>query len=66
MGSRDMIGETMEAKTANAVIEELERQAAEAPQRLSVRRQGDEVDVRGVIDVDAVVMVVISSVAGGP
>ncbi len=66
MGSRDMIGETMEAKAANAVIEELERQAAEAPQRLSVRRHGDEVDVRGVIDVDAVVMVVIGSVAGGP
>ena len=66
MGSRDMIGETMEAKAANAVIEELERQAAEAPQRLTVRRQGDQVDVRGVVDVDAVVMVVIGSMAGGP
>ncbi len=29
MGIRDMVGETMEAKAANAVIEELERQAAE-------------------------------------
>jgi len=66
MGSRDMIGETMEAKAANAIIEELERQAAEAPQRLSVRRQGERVDVRGEVDVDAVVMVVIGSMAGGP
>lgn len=66
MGTRDMIGETMEAKAANAVIEELERQAAEAPQRLSVRRQGERVDVRGVVDVDAVVMVVVGSMAGGP
>jgi hypothetical protein len=56
----------MEAKAANAVIEELERQAAEAPQRLSVRRQGERVDVRGVVDVDAVVMVVVGSMAGGP
>ena len=66
MGSRDMIGETIEAKAANAVIEELERQAAEDPQRLNVRRQGDQLDVRGVIDVDAVVMVVVGSMAGGP
>ena len=28
--------------------------------------QGDQVDVRGVVDVDAVVMVVIGSMAGGP
>ncbi|MCA0338114.1 hypothetical protein P9A16_30455 [Shinella sp. 838] len=56
----------MEAKAANAVIEELERQAADAPQRLRVQRQGDRVDVRGEIDVDALVMVVVGSMAGGP
>jgi hypothetical protein len=66
MGSRDMIGETMEAKAANAVIEELERQAAKAPQRLSVRRHRDQIDVRGAIDVDAVVMVVVGSMVGRP
>ncbi len=66
MGSNDMIRETMEAKAAKAVIEELERQAADAPQRLSVRRRGDQVDVAGVFDVDAIVMVVVGSMAGGP
>ena len=66
MCSRDIVGETMEAKVVNAVIEELERQAADAPQRLRVQRQGDRVNVRGEIDVDALVMVVVGAMAGGP
>lgn len=66
MGSRDIVGETMETKAANAVIEELERQAADAPQRRRVQRQRDRVDVRGEVDVDALVMVVVGSMAGGP
>jgi hypothetical protein len=66
MGSRNMIGDTMEAKAVAAVVEELERQAAEQPQKLTVRRKSEGVDVQGEIDVDALVMVVIGSMAGGP
>lgn len=66
MGIRDMVGETMEAKAANAVIEELERQAAETPLRLSVQRQEDQVAVKGLIDVDSIVLVVVGAMAGGP
>lgn len=66
MGSRDLTSEPMEAKAAAAVVDELERQAAEAPQKLNVQRKADTVLVNGEIDVDAVVMVVVGAMAGGP
>lgn len=56
----------LEAKAIAAVIEELERQAAERPRKLKVRRTGDRIEVDGEIDVDALVMVVVGSMAGGP
>ena len=56
----------LETKAIRAVIEELERQAAENPTKLGVRRSGETVTVNGEIDVDAVVMVVVGSMAGGP
>lgn len=56
----------LEEKAVTAVIEELERQAAENPSKLKVRRSGDSVAVDGEIDVDALVMVVVGSMAGGP
>lgn len=66
MGTGNLIGQPLEAKAIAAVIEELERQAAKAPDKLSGERRGDRVDVRGEIDVDALVMVVVGSMAGGP
>lgn len=66
MGSRNLTPEPMEAKAVAAVIEELERQAAETPQQLSVQRKPDALFVNGNIDVDAVVMVVVGAMAGGP
>jgi hypothetical protein len=66
MGAGDMSEQPLEAKAIRAVIEELERQAAENPTKLSVRRSGEKVTVNGDIDVDAVVMVVVGSMAGGP
>jgi 5-formyltetrahydrofolate cyclo-ligase len=61
-----MTGEKLETKAITAVIEELERQAAENPSKLRVRRVGDTISVDGEIDVDALVMVVVGSMAGGP
>ncbi|NOV21177.1 hypothetical protein E5S70_35115 [Ensifer adhaerens] len=66
MVSRDLIGEPMEAKAVGAIIDELERQAMQQPQKLTVVRKGGGVDVRGEIDVDALVMVVVGCMAGGP
>jgi len=56
----------LEAKAITGVIEELERQAAENPSKLKVRREGDRTIVNGEVDVDALVMVVVGSMAGGP
>ena len=53
-------------KRFGAVIEEPERQAAENPERISIKRTGATVSVNGEIDVDALVMVVVGSMAGGP
>jgi hypothetical protein len=66
MGASDMNVQRLEAKAITGVIEELERQAAESPSKLKVQRNGDKVVVNGEIDVDALVMVVVGSMAGGP
>ena len=61
-----MTEEKLETKAITAVIEELEGQAAEDPSKLKVRRSRDSITVEGEIDVDAIVMVVVGSMAGGP
>lgn len=66
MGAGNMNKQPLEAKAITGVIEELERQAAEDPSKLKVRRDGERIVVDGEIDVDAVVMVVVGSMAGGP
>ena len=66
MGTSHLNEGNLEAKAINAVIEELQRQAAENPSKLQVRQTGDKLAVNGEIDVDAVVMVVVGSLAGGP
>jgi len=66
MGTRDMTEPPLEAKAIKAVIEELERQATENPLKLRVRRNGETITVEGDVDVDAIVMVVVGSMAGGP
>ncbi len=55
----------MEDKVRAAIVDELERQAEETAE-LEVRMEGDTLVVQGPIDVDALVMVLIGSVAGGP
>lgn len=66
MGSGNLNADKLEAKAIAAFVEELERQAAENPSKLRVRRSGDKVSVDGEIDVDALVMVIVGSMAGGP
>ncbi|WEX74263.1 hypothetical protein PYH37_001655 [Sinorhizobium numidicum] len=66
MGTSHLKEGNLEAKAIAAVVEELERQAAENPSKLRVSRTGDKLTVNGEIDVDAVVMVVVGSMAGGP
>jgi hypothetical protein len=55
----------LEEKLKEAIISELKRQAAEAPRSLQVE-DSEEFVVRGKIDIDALVMVIAGSVAGGP
>lgn len=62
MGTSHMNEGNLEAKAITAVVEELQRQAAENPSKLQIRRVGDKL----AIDVDALVMVVVGSMAGGP
>ncbi|MER9332863.1 hypothetical protein NKJ06_02400 [Mesorhizobium sp. M0293] len=66
MGASVMKGQPLEAKAIAGVIEELERQAAENPSKLKVRRHDETIVINGEIDVDALVMVGVGSMAGGP
>jgi hypothetical protein len=55
----------LEEKLKEAIIAELTRQAVDRPQALRVESSPDLV-VNGRIDLDALVMVIAGSVAGGP
>jgi hypothetical protein len=61
----------LEEKLKEAIVGELQRQAADRPQSLKVQGVGDakgseELTVDGKIDLGALVMVIAGSVAGGP
>jgi hypothetical protein len=55
----------LEEKLKEAIISELKRQAANSPRSLQVEHLKGLV-VRGKIDIDALVMAIAGSVAGGP
>ncbi len=55
----------MEDKVRAAIVEELQRQAAEGS-GLMVGAEDDRLELRGPVDLDALVMVVIGAMAGGP
>ena len=55
----------LDEKLKEAIVGELKRQAADRPQTLSVSDSTD-LFVNGKIDLDALIMVVAGSVAGGP
>jgi hypothetical protein len=56
---------TLDEKLKEAIVGELKRQAADKPQSLNVNDSQDLI-VNGKIDLDALIMVVAGSVAGGP
>ena len=56
----------LEEKAREAIIDELKRQAELRPDKLKVAASERRLEVNGEIDVDALVMVVIGSMAGGP
>jgi hypothetical protein len=56
---------TLDEKLKEAIVGELKRQAADRPQTLSVRDTPD-LFVNGKIDLDALIMAIAGSVAGGP
>ena len=61
----------LEEKLKEAIVGELERQAANRPQALKVQNASDAKDleelvVNGKIDLAALAMVIAGSVAGGP
>lgn len=66
MGSRYVSDQPLQQKAAVALIEELQRQAAENPEALRIKMKDTSLNVDGDIDVDALVMVVIGAMAGGP
>lgn len=49
-----------------AMLAELKRQAADRPRELQVETKGDRVEIRGEVELEELVMVAVSSVAGGP
>ncbi len=55
----------MEDQIRTAIIDELKRQA-EGTSELDVRQVEDQLIVNGPIDLDALVMAVTGSLAGGP
>ena len=56
----------MEKQIREALIAELERQAAAKPQQLEVKSQGEVLSIKGEVNVDELVMAVAGSLAGGP
>jgi len=61
----------LEEKLKEAIVGELQRQAADRPQALKVQgaegaKGSEELTVNGKIDLGALAMVIAGSVAGGP
>ena len=55
----------LEEKLKEAIVAELERQAANDPQSLSIEASEDLV-INGKVDLDDLAMVIAGAVAGGP
>jgi hypothetical protein len=56
-----------EDHVVDALLTELERQAAESKQSLSIKREAPpNVFINGRVDLEKVAMVVIGALAGGP
>lgn len=56
----------LQVQIREAMLAELQRQASERPNELEVRKADGRVEIKGTVDLDDLVMVAVSSVAGGP
>ena len=60
-------GVNMEDQVGEALIAELQRQAADSDGRLTVSVEGDDrVRIEGAVDIGALAMVAVGALAGGP
>ncbi len=55
-----------EEQVREAIIAELTRQAEANPSALTVKTTGSDLTVDGAIDLDALAMAIVGSLAGGP
>jgi hypothetical protein len=55
-----------EDQVREAILQELTRQAEASPSTLQVEMEDEHLSVNGEIDLDALAMAVIGSMAGGP
>lgn len=56
----------LQTQIRDAMLAELKRQAADRPEDLQVSERDRRVEIRGSVDLDDLVMVAVSAVAGGP
>ena len=56
----------IEDAVRDAIVAELERQAAERPQELRVNRDDSSLGVDGSVNLEELVMAVVGALAGGP
>lgn len=56
----------LQRQMSEAMLAELVRQAEERPRQLQVKSKGGRVEIKGEVDLDQLVMVAVSRVAGGP
>lgn len=56
----------MEEQIREAILTELGRQSEDPDCNLTVSQSGDRLAVEGEIDLDALVFVIVGSLAGGP
>jgi hypothetical protein len=56
----------LQEQMREAMLAELKRQADDRPQELQVRETNTRVEIQGTVDLDSLVMIAVSSVAGGP
>lgn len=56
----------VEQQVRQAILAELERQAAAEPNRLKVERLKNDARIDGEVKLDELVMAILGAVAGGP
>lgn len=56
----------IEDSVRDAIIAELQRQAEQSPDALTVKTGEDRVTIDGEVDLDELVMAILGAVAGGP